>query len=137
MVLIISLKQKVFCDTRECIFLSNEKPTKTKHTIWRLLSKTAQYCMILILTVSRIVLKKINTNLNFLCRQNNYLNYSSRKLLCNALIQLHFDYGCTSWYPLLSKSLKTKLQIAQNSKQVHTFLLGAPASWSYKPVPFQ
>ena len=26
----------------------------------------------------------------------------------------HFDYGCTSWYPLMSKVLKTKLQIAQN-----------------------
>ena len=43
-----------------------------------------------------------------------YLNYSSRRLLFNALIQPHFDYGCTSWYPPLSKALKTKLQIAQN-----------------------
>ena len=42
------------------------------------------------------------------------MNYSSRKLLCNALIQPHFDHGCTSWYPLLSKALKTKFQIAQN-----------------------
>ena len=53
------------------------------------------------------VLKKINTKLNFLWRQSNYLNYSSRRLLCNALIQPHFDYGCTSWYPLISKALKT------------------------------
>ena len=60
------------------------------------------------------VLKKINTKLNFLWRQSNYLNYSSRRLLCNALIQPHFDYGCTSWYSLLSKTLKTILQIAQN-----------------------
>ena len=42
------------------------------------------------------------------------MNYSSRRLLCNAPIQPHFDCGSTSWYPLLSKSLKTKLQIAQN-----------------------
>ena len=28
------------------------------------------------------VLKKINTKLNFLWRQSNYLNYSSRRLLC-------------------------------------------------------
>ena len=60
------------------------------------------------------VLKKINTKLNFLSRQSKYWNYSSRRLLCNALIQPHFDYGCTSWSPLLSKTLKTKLQIAQN-----------------------
>ena len=59
-------------------------------------------------------LKKINTKLNFLWRQNNCLNYLSRRLLCNALIQSHFDYGCTSWYPLLSKAFKTNLQIAQN-----------------------
>ena len=64
--------------------------------------------------MARRVIKKINTKLNFLWRQSNYLNYSSRRLLCNALIQLHFDYGCTSWYPLLSKALKTKLQTAQN-----------------------
>ena len=60
------------------------------------------------------VLKKINKKLNFLWRQSNYLKYSSRWLLCNALVQPHFEYGCTSWYPLLNKALKTKLQIAQS-----------------------
>ena len=54
------------------------------------------------------VLKKINTKLNFLLRQRNCLNYSFRRFLCNALIQPHLDYGCTSWYPLLSKVFKTK-----------------------------
>ena len=47
-------------------------------------------------SMARRVLKKINTKLNLLWRQGNYLNYSSRRLLCNALIQPHFDYGCTS-----------------------------------------
>ena len=42
------------------------------------------------------------------------MNYLSGRLLCNDFIQSHFDYGCTSWYPLLSKTLKTKLQIAQD-----------------------
>ena len=42
-------------------------------------------------------------------------DYSSRRLLCHALIQPHFDYGCTSWYPLLSKTLKTNLRIVQNN----------------------
>ena len=60
------------------------------------------------------VLKEISTKVNFLWRQSNYLNYPSRRLLSNNLIQPHFDYGCTSWYPLLSKNLKTKSQIAQN-----------------------
>ena len=49
---------------------------------------------------------RVNTKLSFLWRQINYLNYLSRRLLCNALIQSHFEYGCLSWYPLLSKALK-------------------------------
>ena len=48
-------------------------------------------------SVDRRVLEKINTKLNLLLRQSNYLNYSSRRLLYNALIQAHFDYGCPSW----------------------------------------
>ena len=37
-----------------------------------------------------------------------------RRLLCNALIQAHFNCGCSSWFPLLNKNLKIKLQNAQN-----------------------
>ena len=47
-------------------------------------------------------------------------------LLYNALIQTHFDYGCTSRSPLLNKNLKYKLQEAQKNAsvfvQVHTSL---------------
>ena len=37
-----------------------------------------------------------------------------RRLLCNALIQPHFDYACSVWYPNLNKKFKTKLQTLQN-----------------------
>ena len=37
-----------------------------------------------------------------------------RRLLCNALIQPHFDYACSAWYINLKKSFKTKLQVMQN-----------------------
>lgn len=37
-------------------------------------------------------------------------------MLCNALIESHFDYGCRSCYPLLSKALENKLPIAQNKR---------------------
>ena len=60
------------------------------------------------------VLKKINAKLKFLYRQSRYLTPAYRRLLCNALIQPHFDYGCSSWFPLLKKNLKAKLQKAQN-----------------------
>ena len=60
------------------------------------------------------VLKKINAKLKFLYRQNRYLSPAFRRLLCNALIHPDFDYGCSSWFPLLKKNLKLKLQKAQN-----------------------
>ena len=42
------------------------------------------------------VLKKINAKLKFLYCQTRYLTPVCRRLLCNALIQPHFDYGCSS-----------------------------------------
>ena len=49
---------------------------------------------------SKILKKKINAKLKFLYRQSGYLTPAYRRLLCNALIQPHFDYGCSSWLPL-------------------------------------
>ena len=37
-----------------------------------------------------------------------------KRLLCNVLIQPHFDYVCSSWFPLSKKNLEFKLQKAQN-----------------------
>ena len=64
------------------------------------------------------VVSKINTRLKFLYRKNKFLSPQLRGLLCNALIQPHFDYACSIWYPNLNKKLKTKLQTLQN-KCVH------------------
>ena len=65
-------------------------------------------------TMARKILKKINDKLKFLYRQAHFLNPSCKRLLCNALIQPHFDYGCTSWYPLLNKAFKKGVQTTQN-----------------------
>ena len=73
--------------------------------------------------MARKVLKKINTRLNFWWRQSNYLNYWSKILFYNALV-LHIDYGCTAWYPLFGKVLKSILQIPQN--KCINFFLGIP-----------
>ena len=61
------------------------------------------------------VLKKINVELKFLHRQSRYLTLEYKRLLCNVLIQPHFDYGCSSWSSLWKESLKFKLQKAQNT----------------------
>ena len=49
------------------------------------------------------VIGKVNARLRFLHRKNKYITLNLRRLLCNALIQPHFDYACSAWYPNLSK----------------------------------
>ena len=65
-------------------------------------------------TMALGVTEKINSRLKSLYRKNRVLDVPHRGLLYNALIQPHFDYACTAWYPNLSKKLKDKLQVTQN-----------------------
>ena len=60
------------------------------------------------------IIKKASSRLKFLYRYKDILNENSRKILCSALIQCHFDSFCSSWYSGTSKTLKNKLQIMQN-----------------------
>ena len=57
---------------------------------------------------------KINTKLQFLYKQNEFLNPKLRSLLCNYLIQPHFDYARISQYPFINQKMRTKLQVTQN-----------------------
>ena len=59
-------------------------------------------------------LGKINSRLKFLHRKNEFLTAPLRRLLCNALIQPHFDFASSAWYPNLSKKMSSKLRVAQN-----------------------
>ena len=49
---------------------------------------------------------KVSRKLSFMYRKQRYLDKDVRRLLCNALIQPHYDYACSSWYPLLTKTMK-------------------------------
>jgi len=60
------------------------------------------------------VIGKINGRIKFLYRKSRFLDSSLRRLLCNALVQPHFDYACSAWYPNLTQSLSKKLQTTQN-----------------------
>ena len=80
-------------------------------------------------------LKKINARLKFLYRQSRYLTPAYRRLLCSALIQPHFDYGCSSWLPLLKKNLKLKRQKAQ--KKFIRFCLNLPPRSHIDPSHFR
>ena len=43
------------------------------------------------------LISKVNARLEFLHRKNKYLTPNQHRLLCNALIQPHFDYACLEW----------------------------------------
>ena len=63
------------------------------------------------------VINKINARLRFLYRKNRYLSLYPKRLLCNAIIQPHFDYACSS---LVSKpNQKIRKQIANNADQMN------------------
>ena len=59
-------------------------------------------------------LKKINATLQFLYRQNSFLNPRLLKLWCNSLVQPHFDDACISWYLLVSQKVRKKVEVIQN-----------------------
>ena len=61
-------------------------------------------------TMALRVIEKINSRLKFLYQKNRFLDVPLHRLLCKVLIQPHFDYVCTAWYPNLSKKLKGKLE---------------------------
>ena len=60
------------------------------------------------------ITKKANSRLKFLYRHKDMLSFNCKKTLCSALIQCHFDYACSSWYPGIRKELTKKLQVMQN-----------------------
>ena len=55
-------------------------------------------------TMALSLINKINNKLKFRYRKNRFLTPTLRRLLCNALIQPHFDYACSAWYPNLTKT---------------------------------
>ena len=59
-------------------------------------------------------LNKINGKPKFLYLKNKFLTPILRRMLCNAIIQPHFDYVCSALYPNLNEKLKKKIQIALN-----------------------
>ena len=65
-------------------------------------------------TMAIRVIEKLNSRLKFLYRKNRFLDVPLRRLLCNVLIQPHFDYTCAAWYPNLTKKIKDKLQVTLN-----------------------
>ena len=51
------------------------------------------------------VLSLVNNRLKFLHWKQTLLTLSLCRLLCDSLIQPHYDYACSAWYPSLDKRL--------------------------------
>ena len=65
-------------------------------------------------TMAVEVIKKINGKLKFLWRKHKFMTPALKRLLCNAIVQPHFDFAVSAWYPNLTKKLLNKVQICQN-----------------------
>ena len=113
-------------DKTKCILFKKGKKMYPAFNITRNENKIKQYSVVEYLgcllyenmsgeLMAKRALKKINGKTKFLYRQNRYLSYHLKRMLCNSLIQPHFDFACCAWYPNLSISLKNKLQTAQNA----------------------
>ena len=57
-------------------------------------------------TVALSVINKMSNKLKFLYHKNRFLTPTQIRLLCNVLIQPHFHYACSAWYPNLTKKIK-------------------------------
>ena len=66
-------------------------------------------------SMAMLACKKVTSKLKILYRKNRFLSKDlRRRLLCNALIQPHFDYAFAAWYPTLNKKYRNKLKALQN-----------------------
>ena len=61
------------------------------------------------------VIHKTSNKLNFLYHKNVFLTSTVRCFLCNALIQSHFCYACSAWYPNLTKKLNIEFKPLKTS----------------------
>ena len=84
------------------------------------------------------VLREINYKLKFLYWQCCYQFLAFRKIFCNALIQSHFDYGCSSWFLLLKNKQKTsknfEKQTSKRSKQIYSLLPKFTSEISHRSI---
>lgn len=85
--------------------------------------------------IARSVVNKANAHLKFLYRKSSFLTFHTKKLLVMALIQCHFDYVCSFWYPSLTKYWKNRLQTTQN--KLIRFVLGLDSKSHIGPEQFK
>ena len=72
-------------------------------------------------TMTLSIINEISNKLKFIYWKNRFLTPTLRRLLCNALIQPHFDYACSAWYPKLTKKLKNRIRLLRTNAYVFAY----------------
>ena len=99
-------------DKTECILFRKGKKKYPALNITRIQNKIKQYSILEYLgylldenmsgeSIAKKALKEINGKGKFLYRKNKYLSYHLKRMLCNSLIQPHFDFACCAWIPVI------------------------------------
>ena len=68
------------------------------------------------------VVSKINIHLKFFHQKNKFLLPQLRQLLCNALIQPHFNYACSAGTPTSIKKSKQSYKLFKTKMYIYMFL---------------
>ena len=63
------------------------------------------------------IINKINGKLKFLYRKSRFLSPELQRMLCNGLIQPHFNYAFPAWYPDLTE--KNEKVNTNDAKYMH------------------
>lgn len=59
------------------------------------------------------VINKCAGRIAFLYRNSSVLDFNSRKILCNSLVQPYLDYCSSTWYSSITQCLKNRLDVLQ------------------------
>ena len=69
------------------------------------------------------LINKINNKLKFLYWKNRFLTPTLRQFLCNALLQPHFEYACSAWFPAELKIWKTESRLLRTNAYIFALQL--------------
>ena len=119
--------------TESILFGSNKRLAKRRELHITYLGVTLDQNLSGSSMITKIV-SKCNNKIKFLYRNAKNLDKKNKMLLTSALVQCHFDYGCSMWYTGTTCVLKKKLQITRN--KVIRFILGLPSRSHIGPAEF-
>ena len=81
------------------------------------------------------MINKCAGRLSFLYRNSSFLDFDSRRTLCNALIQPYLDYCSSTWYSSITQKLRGRLDVIQ--RRMVRFVYSRDPLYHVLPQDFQ